>query len=66
MTAQIIVLSDHRAAKARQAPKRAALRSGELYVGVTYLAALAWVSAMEDAAALFMVPWPGGIDDLKF
>ncbi len=66
MTAQIIVLSDHRAAKARQAANQAAVASCEVLMQTGFLSAFAWLNACEDAAALWMVPWPGGIDDLKF
>ena len=64
---ELIVLADYKVAKrlaSRRAVKRAALASGEFFVGASFLAALAWVNACEDAAELFMVPWPGGIDDL--
>jgi hypothetical protein len=61
---ELIVLAEHREAKRRRAAKRAAAVSCEVLVQTGFLAAFAWLNAMEDAAELFLVPWPGGIDDL--
>ena len=38
----------------------------ETLMNAGFMTAFAWITACEDAAELFMVPWPGGIDDLKF
>jgi hypothetical protein len=65
MSAQIIVLSDHRAARARQAAKSASISSCEVLMQTGFLSAFAWLNAMDDAAKLWLVPWPGGIDDLN-
>jgi hypothetical protein len=60
----LIILADVRAARARQASKSAAVASCEVLMQTGFLTAFAWLNAMEDAAALFQSPWPGGIDDL--
>ncbi len=56
---------NRRSVQERASAKSSAATAGEFYAGVSFMAALAWVQAMEDAAKLWLVPWPGGIDDLK-
>ena len=59
----VVVLSDYRAAK-RRAAQGPAVAVGELFVGAGLMVSIAWLEAMQAQSELFLVPWPGGVDDL--
>jgi len=59
----VVVLSDYRATKRRAAAGPAA-SVGELFVSACFTDAFSWIEAMGEAADLFLVPGPSGIDDL--
>ncbi len=64
MSAEIVVLSDYRTARRRQAAQRDAVASCETLMQAGFITAFAWLNAMDDLAKAVSVPWPGGIDDL--
>jgi len=59
----VVKLSDYRAAKRRaaQGPQELA---GAFLLGAGLMVSIAWLEAMQAQSELFLVPWPGGVDDL--
>ena len=60
----VVVLSDYRAAKRRAAQGPQELAGAVLLGAGLIMVSIAWLEAMQAQSELFLVPWPGGIDDL--